>query len=316
MLKILSNQIGNWIKTLLCTRCGPVLYRKKNSDPHPELEWERIAKYLVEKQSNHELTHSPNLLNWFNEPETVPLTLQWRNNPTRPNSRTRLLFVGNFVNFTGPRSFMWTLGLLFPGAFFRVWVVWNLGELRSELDLVVFEFLLLLNPRAGTLLGMSVTHKMLRNSWNVNRTVRKAHITQSQSNIKQNEAIIIFKAICTENVTIKNKLLISPGRFDPIFELQRARQQKKWKDLAASPQQAYPERQILFLITQTSRATIKQWLPANWHHELFSPDFVVCFFRLSFFSQNGNFNTLNRTIFFSSSHLSLVKHYGMRLQPT
>ena len=105
---------------------------------------------------------------------------------------------------------------------------------------------------------------------------------------------------------------MSPGRFDPIFELQRARQQKKWKDLAASPQQAYPERQILFLITQTSRATIKQWLPANWHHELFSPDFVVCFFRLSFFSQNGNFNTLNRTIFFSSSHLSLVKHYGMR----
>lgn len=37
----------------------------------------------------------------------------------------------------------------------------------------------------------------------------------------------MFKAISTENVTIKNKLLISPGRFDPIFELQWARQQKK-----------------------------------------------------------------------------------------
>lgn len=161
------------MKTLLCTRRGPILYRLK-------LDWlKRIAKYLVVKQLNHERTHSPNLLNWFNEPETVPLALQWRNNPTRPNSRTRLLFVGSFVNFMGPLSFMWTSGLLFLGAFFRVWIAWNLCDLRSVLDLVALDFLSLLNPRAGRLLGMSVPHKMLRNSWNVNRTVRKAHITQS-----------------------------------------------------------------------------------------------------------------------------------------
>lgn len=124
----------------------------------------------------------------------------------------------------------------------------------------------------------------------------------------------MFEAISTENVTIKNKLLISPGRFDPIFELQWARQQKKWKDLAAGPQQAYSERQILFLITQTSpghdqAVTACKLTPGTFLSRFRS----LRFFRLSFFSQNGNFNTLNQTIFFSSPHLGHVKHYGMRL---
>lgn len=167
------------MKTLLRTRCGPILYRKKKQSHPYELNWERITKDLGVKQLNHELIHSPNLLNWFNEPETVPFALQCRNNPTRPKSRTRLLFVGNFVNFMGPRSFMWTSGLLFLGECLRSWIVWKLGELRSVLVLVVLNFLWLLNPRARTWLGKSVTHKMLRNSWNVNRTTRKVHITQS-----------------------------------------------------------------------------------------------------------------------------------------
>lgn len=124
----------------------------------------------------------------------------------------------------------------------------------------------------------------------------------------------MFEAISTENVTIKNKLLISPGRFDPIFELQWARQQKKWKDLAAGPQQAYSERQILFLITQTSPGHDQAVIACKLTPGTFLSRFrSLCFFRLSFFSQNGNFNTLNQTIFFSSPHLGLVKHYGMRL---
>ena len=167
------------MKTLLCTPRGLILYLQKNSHPS-ELDWERLAKYLVVKELDNEKTHSPNLLNRFNEPETVPLALQWRNNPTRPNNRTCLLFVGDFVKFMSPLAFMWTSGLLFLDAFFRVWIAWNLWELRSVIDLVVLDFLSLLNPRrAGTLLGMSVTHKTFRNSWNVNRTARKAHITQS-----------------------------------------------------------------------------------------------------------------------------------------
>jgi len=81
-------------------------------------------------------------------------------------------------------------------------------ELHSNLScLTLFRFLIRHAP--GHFSERVLRTRCLRTAGNVNRTVRKSHITQSESNNKQKEAIIMFKAISTENITIKNKVLIS-----------------------------------------------------------------------------------------------------------